>query len=162
MNKCVMSYQLYRLVPKFWSTPWVSLIQPQTIELGKSSYFTSLDFPEIRGFAETSATFWGENSCEVAIIWRDVLSASTWMFFGIHLLESADMPNQVVWSRQIIIKIMIAIIKMIKITVYIRTDRGTNICLLTRFLSSHMANQQNSNKRNRNNPQNTNTKTKGN
>ena len=34
-------------------------------------YFTNLDFPEIRGFAETSATFWGENSCEVAIIWPE-------------------------------------------------------------------------------------------
>ena len=84
-------------------------------------------------------------------------------FFGIQLVESADMPNQVMWSRQIIIKIMIAIIEMIKRTVYIRTVTGTNICLLTRFLSSHVANQQNSNKsRKRNNPQNTNTKTRGN
>ena len=40
--------------------------------LAKLSYFTNLDFPKVRGFPFQKATFWGENSCEVAIIWPDV------------------------------------------------------------------------------------------
>ena len=33
--------------------------------------FTNLDFPEIRGFPLLFNTIWGENSCEVTIIWPE-------------------------------------------------------------------------------------------
>ena len=36
--------------------------------LGKLKYFTSLDFPQIRGFPFQKATSWGPRSCKVDII----------------------------------------------------------------------------------------------
>jgi len=45
--------------------------------LAKLKYFTNLDFPWIRGFPETSATFWGE------VVWRryNLTRLIHWMFF---------------------------------------------------------------------------------
>ena len=55
--------------PDFWTMN--SLIWPN------SRHVTNLDLPEMKKFTETSATFWGPRSCEVAIIWPDPVK-STW------------------------------------------------------------------------------------
>ena len=50
--------------------------QPAVWRESPGQYFTNLDFPEIRGYFPSSATFWAR-SCEVAIIWPACMNSRT-------------------------------------------------------------------------------------
>ncbi len=58
----------------------MNIMKFQWMSLAKLYYFTNLDFPEIREFPETSATFLGPRSCEVALILPECMSAIEWIF----------------------------------------------------------------------------------
>ena len=57
-----------KLLQGFWFINWTS--NPlEMLNLAKLLHLTNLDFPEIKVISLNKTTIWGENSCEVAIIW---------------------------------------------------------------------------------------------